>query len=118
MRLARNASLVCVIFAMAGCMSSPSGWKYERQSFAEGMGLDGCSISVPLTPSEVIENSKRSGNPDPESNDEWIAMAAEFRAGDQLRWINCLGVKGKSNAYYALIRDGSTILKFYPMIFD
>jgi hypothetical protein len=83
------------------------------------MGLHDCRVSVPLTPSEVIENSKRSGNPEPEDNADWIRMAAELRPEDQLRLINCLGVKGTGEPYYyALIRDGSIALKFAPMIFD
>jgi hypothetical protein len=83
------------------------------------MGLHDCRVSVPLTPSEVIENSKRSGNPKPEDNADWIRMAAELRPEDQLRLINCLGAKGTGEPYYyALIRDGSIVLTFAPMIFD
>ena len=83
------------------------------------MGFAGCKVSVALTPSEVIENSKRSGNPDPEKNAEWIKMSAEFRSGDQLRLINCLGVNGVGDSYYyALLRNGSTVSRFHPMIFD
>jgi hypothetical protein len=76
-------------------------------------------VSVPLTTAEVIENSKRSGAQHPEDNGEWINMSADLRPGDQLRMVNCLGVKGVGDTYYyALIRDKAIVLKFHPMIID
>jgi hypothetical protein len=103
---------------MAGCTSASI--RSEPPSFAAQLGLPYCKVSVPLSPSEVVENSKRSGNPNPESNGEWIKMAAALQPGDQLRRVNCLGAQGHVGDpyYYALIRNHEIFLKFHPMIFD
>ena len=107
------------VSAVAGCASTSASVRFESQSVAKSMGLAGCKVSVVLTPSEVIENSKRSGNPNPEANYEWIKVAADLQAGDQLRLVNCLGVKGIGDAYYyALFRNEAIVLKFHPMIFN
>lgn len=112
--------LACLgVSAVASCASTAAGVRLESQSVAKSMGLASCKVSVVLTPSEVIENSKRSGNPNPESNQEWIKMAADLQAGDQLRLVNCLGVKGIGDPYYyALFRNEAIVLKFHPMIFN
>lgn len=89
-------------------------FKYEPASFAETFSLHGCLLSVPLSPDEVLEASKRSGNPNPEANEEWINMAANLRDGDEIRLVNC----GSGGAYYALIRESRIMFKFYPMILD
>lgn len=108
-----------VILTLAGCASASSSVKFEPRSVTNRLGFAGCKISVALSPSEVIENSKRSGNPSPERNSEWIEMESGFKSGDQLRLVNCLGVKGVGDPYYyALFRNRVIVLKFHPMIFD
>lgn len=111
------ASLVAI--AVAGCSSVPRSLNFESRSVAHRLGFSGCQVSVPLSPSEVIENSKRSGNPNPEGNPEWIKMAAGIKPGDQVRLVNCLGVTGVGDSYfYALLRNEAIVLKFHPMIFN
>lgn len=112
--------LACLgISAVASCASTAASVRLEPQSVARSMGLAGCRVSVVLTPNEVVENSKRSGSPDPESNHEWIKMAADIQDGDQLRLVNCLGVKGVGDHYYyALFRNELIVLKLHPVIFD
>ena len=115
----RDVLLTSVVIFVTSCVSRPSGLKFEPSSFADQMGLHGCWISVPLSPSKVMEDSKRGGNPNPESNDEWIKMASDLRDGDQLRLVNCSGVKGVGDeVFYALIRNNVIHLKFHPMILD
>jgi hypothetical protein len=116
----RYALLACIsAVAVVGCASDPAGVQFESRSVASRLGLPSCDVSVALSPSEVIENSKRSGNPNPEENDEWIKMVASLKSGDQLRLVNCLGVKGIGDPYYyALFRNGEIISKFHPMIFN
>jgi hypothetical protein len=97
--------------------------KYEPSSFADRVGLPYCSVSIPLSPSEVIENSKRSGNPNPESNGEWIRMEENRQPGDKLREVNCSGTtkrygKFRDPYYYGLFRGDAIILKFHPVILD
>lgn len=84
---------------------------------AERLGLPDCRVSVPLSQSEVIEDAKRVGNPNPEKNQEWIEMTENFQPGDQLRVVNCLR-SSRSTYFYALIRNDSIISKFYSSIFD
>jgi hypothetical protein len=104
---------------IVGCASSPVGLNYEPAKVASRLGFAGCAVSVPLSQSEVAENSRRSGNPDPESNKEWVAIAAAVRPGDQLRLVNCLGSKSIGDQYYyALFRADDVVAKFHPMIFN
>jgi hypothetical protein len=119
-RFALRCVLACSIAFAVGCASTPTGiLKFEASPFGDQMGLHGCWISIPLSPPEVLENAKRGGNPNPEANGEWIKMAADFRDGDQLRLVNCSGVKGIGDTvYYALIRDNAIVLKFHSMILD
>lgn len=116
----RWALLSCIsVVAVMSCASASKGVKFETASVASRLGLPNCDVSVALSPSEVIENSKRSGNPSPEKNGEWIKMVASLQSGDQMRLVNCLGVKGIGDPYYyALFRNGEIILKFHPMIFN
>lgn len=110
---------IMTLLYLAGCASSPLRYTFERASFAKRMGLPGCWISIPLSPSEVIEDSKRDGNPNPENNGEWIKIAADLQEGDELRLVTCSGTKGYGGtAYYGLFRNNAIILKFYPMILD
>lgn len=124
-RLERALPLQCALLfyatavAMVGCASVQSSVRNESQSIAARLGFPQCDVSVALSPSEVIEYSKKSGNPRAEENVEWIKMAAELRPDDKLRLVNCLGVKGVGDSYYyALFRNNEILLKFHPMIFD
>lgn len=100
----------------AGCSHLPMGVKREAKILAGQLGLEGCKLSVPLTRLEVIKDAKRMGNPQPESNQDWIAMAGDIRSGDQLRIVDCLSTH--STYYYVLIRDGAIIREFHSSIFD
>ncbi len=111
----RMSTIVCLIAFLVGCVSTPTHYKFESESFSEQMGLQpGCWISTPLSPAEVVESSKRDGNPNPEADGDWIKIDTSLQAGDQLRLVSCSG----GGAYYALIRDNAIMLKFYPMLFD
>jgi hypothetical protein len=107
------------ILVLTSCASvNGFTWNYEPSSVADRMGMHGCAMSVPLTLSQVIEGSKLMGNPSPETHGEWINMRAEFREGDQLRYVNCSGVKDSTGTnFYALIRNDVVILKFAPMLY-
>jgi hypothetical protein len=110
---------IVTLLYLASCASSPLRYTFERASFAKQVGLPDCSISTPLSPSEVIEDSKRGGNPNPETNDEWIKIAADLQEGDKLRLVTCAGTKGYGGtAYYGLFRNNEIVLKFHPMILD
>ena len=114
-----RALLFGSILASTSCASLGGfNWNYEPSSFADKMGMSGCAISIPLTSNQVIEGSKLMGNPSPETHGGWINMMAEFREGDQLRYVNCSGVKGTiGTVFYALIRNNVVILKFAPMLY-
>ncbi|MGO4549592.1 hypothetical protein AB4059_00590 [Lysobacter sp. 2RAF19] len=116
---ASRALLLGAILASTGCASvNGFSWTYEPSSFADRMGMHGCAISVPLTSDQVIEGAKLMGNPSPETHGAWINMKAEFREGDQLRFVNCSEVKGTTGTdFYALVRNNVVILKFAPMLY-
>jgi hypothetical protein len=107
------------IFMLVSCVSANGfNWAYEKALFSDRIGLHGCAISVPLTPDQVIEGSKLVGNPSPETHGGWVNMKGEFAEGDQIRYVNCSGVKNTSGTdFYALIRDGVIIDKFSPMLY-
>lgn len=105
-----------VALGVVGCASAPTAVRMEPRATAERLGLPDCRVSVPLSQSEVIEDAKMVGNPNPERNREWIEMIDNLQPGDQLRAVNCLS--SRSTYFYALIRNDSIILKFYSSIFD
>lgn len=115
----RGISFAALCFAVVSCASAPAGLKSEPGGVAARLGYAGCTISVPLSRAEVVENSKLSGNPNPEENNEWMAMATAIRPGDQIRLVNCLGSnKVGDQYYYGLFRGGTVIARFHPMIFN
>lgn len=100
----------------------PTTLRMEPRSIAKRLGLPNCRISVPLSQSEVIEDAKRIGNPNPEEYPDWIKMTENMRSGDQLRLVNCLEASRSKNVgdpyYYALIRNGTIISKFHIGFFN
>lgn len=102
-----------------GCASvNGFTWDYEPASLADRMEMRGCSISVPLTPDQVIEGARLMGNPSPETHDAWTGMKAAFREGDQLRYINCSEARRAVGAdFFALIRNNVVAFKFAPMVY-
>jgi hypothetical protein len=114
----KHAAFLVSLFALAAtsCASSLDGMKSESRSVARQLGVPKCRASVPLTPSEVVEEARKGGNPHPEEHGDWIKITASLRPGDQLREINCLGAG--DSLFYALIRNDEIVLRFYPVIFD
>lgn len=113
---------IAIAFVVAACASAPATVEMEPKSIANQLGLPECRVSVPLSQSEVIEDAKRIGNPNPEKYPEWIEMTSSIRPGDQLRLVNCLRASQYNNVgdpyYYALIRDGKIISKFHIGFFN
>lgn len=113
---------ITIAFAIVGCAPVPTTLRMEPRSIAKRLGLPNCRISVPLSQSEVIEDAKRIGNPNPEEYPDWIKMTENMRSGDQLRLVNCLEASRSKNVgdpyYYALIRNGTIISKFHIGFFN
>lgn len=113
---------ISITFLVAACASAPTAVEMEPRSIAEQLGLPECRVSVPLSQSEVIEDAKRIGNPNPEKYPAWIEMTSSIRPGDQLRLVNCLKDSQYKNVgdpyYYALIRNGKIISKFHIGFFN
>lgn len=111
------ALVITIALAVMGCASAPpSHINMEGRSVANRLDLPSCRVSVPLSQTEVIENAKRDGNPNPELNHEWIEMAAKIMPGDTLRLVKC---ENSGDPYfYALFRKSRVISKFHSMIFD
>jgi len=113
---------ITIAFVVAGCTSAPATVRMEPKSIAKQLGLPDCRTSVPLSQSEVIEDAKRIGAPNPEKYPEWIEMTSNIRPGDQLRLVNCLRASRSENVgdpyYYALIRNGKIISKFHIGFFN
>lgn len=108
---------IAVALMIAGCASAPTEVKMESRSIAKRLGFPDCRVSALLSQSDVIEDAKKVGNPNPEKNQEWIEITKSFQPGDQLRAVNCLK-SSRSTYFYALIRNDEVILKFYSTIFD
>lgn len=117
-----SAAIITSMFTLVACTSTLTTVKIAPHSVANRLGFTGCSVSVPLSKSEVVEDAKRIGNPNPEVYPEWIAIIKNIQPGDQLRLVDCLNTRQSrkmgSVYFYALIRDHNVLLMFYPMIFD
>lgn len=118
-------SLVTAIslgLVVVGCASVSSGVKVESTSVAKRLGVSGCTVSVPLSPSEVIAEAKKDGNPEPEKNSDWIKITSNLQPGDQLRLVNCLKTTSSNKVtgsfFYALVRNDAILLKFHSAIVD
>ena len=114
---------VCAnVLGIVGCASKSSNLKMEPKSIAERLGMPKCKVSVPLSPSEVIDTAKRDGSHEPEKNPDWIKLAANLQPGDQLRMINCLNTTRQNRVtgsfFYALIRNDEILFRFYSAIVD
>ncbi|MGO4701178.1 hypothetical protein [Dyella sp. 2RAB6] len=111
-----------IIFAVAGCASTPPTVEMEPSSIARKLGVPSCRVSVPLSQSEVIQDAKRMGNPRPESHPEWSGMIASIRLGDQLRLVDCLRASRSARVddlyYYALIRDDRIVSAFHFIVIN
>lgn len=111
-----------IAFMIVGCAPGPATVKMEPKPIAMKLGVPDCMVSVPLSQSEVIEDAKRMGSPNPEESPQWTGMVSSIRQGDQLRLVNCLSLSRSKNVgdpyYYALIRDGKIISKFHIGFFD
>jgi hypothetical protein len=105
---------IAITFALAGCVSTQSRIKMEPMSVANRLGLPNCKVSIPMSESEVVDNAKRDGVPNPEKNQEWIEMTKSLQPRDQLRLVSC---KYGNPYFYALIRNEAVILKFRPLLF-
>jgi len=118
-RLGFIAVIAC---AAAGCASSRPAVKMEPGSVATQLGVPGCRVSIPLSQSEVIEDAKRMGNPNPEKYPEWIGMVASKQPGDQWRLVDCLSASRAAKVgdpyYYALIRDGKIVSRFHFLLIN
>ncbi len=117
-----RAAICLAVAALAGCSSDSARLKREPVPVASRLGLSDCRVSVPLTSSQVIDQSLRSGNPNPEEDGEWAAMLAALQPGDQLREVSCPNVRSgrgyRDPYYFALFRDDLLVLKFHPVILD
>ncbi len=117
----RSLSVLVALFSLlVSCTYSSLGLKMEPCAVAKRLGLTGCRVSIPLTPTEVIEQAKRDGDPRPESRPEWIRMLNEVRSGDQFRLVNCVrtdksGVAGGAY-YFALFRKDVVIGEMHHVI--
>ena len=118
--------LACVSLALwivlAGCMHSALELKMESGSVARRLGVPGCRVSIPLKPSQVLEQARRDGDTNPEARPEWIAMQRQFQSGDQFRLVHCMG-GGQSGIatrtyYFALFRSNSVIAEMHHVIVD
>jgi len=68
------------IVVSTGCASvNGFTWEYEPASFSDRMEMRDCSISVPLTPDQVVEGAKLMGNPSPETHDAWAEVRVASR---------------------------------------
>lgn len=113
--------VIAILFALAatGCTSAPTTVKMESKSVARALGFPKCSVSVPLSQQEVIQGAKRKGNPNPESDPQWIKMSASMQPGDHWRLVDCLSARSMRIGdpyYYALFRGSKVAGEFHFII--
>lgn len=114
--------VIAILFALAatGCASAPTAVKMESKSVARELGFPKCSVSVPLSQQEVIQGAKRMGNPNPESDPQWIRVSASMQPGDHWRLVDCLSAQRSMRIgdpyYYALFRGSKVAGEFHFII--
>src|SRR5690606_23552506 len=107
------AAIAC---AFVGCASAPEAIRMEPISVAEKLGLQGCKVSVPLSPEEVVKLGRELKiYPNPAEDPEWSKMVAIRRPEDQLRRVSC---ESKNISSYVLIRNDKVVFKFDTGFFD
>ena len=128
MQLRTFAISLSVAFILVGCASPPVFPKLDRSShlhlssIAKHYGVPSCSVSVPLTKSEVLRAAKLQGDPHPERRASWKEMVAVMKSGDQLRQVRCLttGPSGfaAGDVFYGLFRAGKMVAEMHTVIIN
>jgi hypothetical protein len=105
-------ALVAIVQS-AGCVSTPSELKMEPHSVAGQLDVPKCRVSIPLSPTEVVQVAKRYGAPNFGSGEGEAEWLDEAQKGDQFRLVSC-----KGNPFFALVRNNEIIDKLYFIIVD
>jgi hypothetical protein len=120
------------VLAMAGlltaCAHDPAIPKWDQSSglnlapIAARFHVPRCLVSVPMTQEEALRFVERWGIPHPERRDDWIAMVATTKPGDELREVSCLtkGPRGYAagDVFLGLFRDGVMIAEMHFVIIN
>jgi len=109
------------VFGPLACAHVVPEPNQQGAAVARSLGLSGCVVSVALSQEEALGRVRASGNPHPEELESWTSLVAIARPADQLRLVNCLGVRTGSHPgqyFYGLFRNGNIVAKVQPMIFN
>ncbi|MGN6151803.1 MAG: hypothetical protein ACTHOH_07310 [Lysobacteraceae bacterium] len=109
------------VSALPACVHAVAGPERADAAIARALGFPGCIVSVPLSQEDALERARASGHPHPEALDSWKKLVAMARPTDQLRLVNCLGVRRGDHAgqsFYGLFRDGALVAEMQPMLLN
>jgi hypothetical protein len=119
---------LAIAFLFSACAHAPANPKLDHSSkldlspIAKRMNVPRCQVSVPMSQEDVLLSVKRDGIPHPESREDWVAMMAAIKPGDQLRTVICLtkGYRGLAagDVFYGLFRDGTMIAEMHTVIIN
>lgn len=102
--------------SVLGCATDAGPIRMESRSVARELGLEKCSVSVPMQPDDVIEiGQKWDLYTDPNKDPEWGRVLEKFELGDAFRLVSCDTDRAY---YYALIRNGAVIGRYDLLVLD
>jgi len=109
-------ALIASIVLVAGCATAPEHpIKIAPRSIVKELGLPNCTVSIPMSPDEVVDIGRKANlYPNPEKDPKWLEMVGLRQPGDELRLVSC---SVGTPYFFALIRRHEVIFRYrIPMI--
>ena len=104
-----------------GCSTTPDRVQHAHL-VATSLGYEGCAASGPLTPAQVLERNRKSGNYLSPTHPDWDAMISKYASGDFIYYVDCRTVDASrlvvGTDFYALTREGVVIARALEVIYD
>jgi len=106
-------STFIVLSLCQGC--STAGRSDDADALAGRLGYQGCSLSKPLTTSQVMAKDMSGGYEQNRAHPDWDALIGKYASGDKVYFIDCRKADASrivaGTSLYALVRDGAVIAR-------
>lgn len=91
----------------------------DTATVAQDLGFPKCRVSIPVALGELATNAQLVGAYDNKAQDELTKVKAEYRDGDELRYVSCVsghGPRAPGYSFFGLFRDRHIVLRAYEAI--
>ena len=122
--MSRIPALVLALLCIGICEGcSTVGHTQQAHAVATTLGFEGCGAFGPLTPAQVVERDKKSGNYlSSHHHSDWDALIGQYASGDLIYYIDCRTADSSKivvgSDFYALAREGVVIAHALETIYD